>query len=667
MIRLTWFFRPYIARAAALASIFMIYGFARLPEISTSERQAIASRFSFTRLPLPEIKGAPQKLSRRVHPSLERVSGWVSVVGAAVALNDLDGNGLPDDVCYVDPRTDQVIVAPAPGTGERYAAFDLRPPAALYDSDTMAPMGCLPGDFNEDGLTDILVYYWGRTPIVFLRKRDAESGVGMRLSSAVYEPYELMPGGQRWYTNCATQADLDGDGHLDLIFGNFFSDNARILNSNADSKAPGDEYLQYSMSRADNGGGAKILRWTAPATRQNPLPQYQEVKGVLGDKATKAWTLAVGAADLDGDLLPELYFANDFAPDCLFHNLSTPGHLEFELLEGRKRFTTPNSKVLGRDSFKGMGVDFGDVNGDGLPDMYVSNIAADYALEESHFLWVSTGHPELMNKKIAPYEDLSEELGVSRSGWGWDCRLADFDNDGVLEALQACGFLKGTINRWPELHEVAMGNDLLLHHPGSWPRLHEGDDISGHDHDPFFVRASNGRYYDLAADIGLGDAQNSRGIAIADVNGDGRMDFAVANQWLPSYLFINNSLPTGAFVGLHLLLPVGETPVGKTPVGKIMTSQLTERPGHPGPGMRGRPAIGASATLILPDGRRLVSQVDGGSGHSGKRSPDLHFGLGSRQDGARFPVEISWRDSRGDVHHQTITIGLGWHTVLLGD
>jgi hypothetical protein len=58
--------------------------------------------------------------------------------------------------------------------------------------------------------------------------------------------------------------------------------------------------------------------------------------------------LALGAADLDGDLMPELYFANDFGPDRLLHNRSTPGHLNFALLEGERKFTTPSSKVLGK-------------------------------------------------------------------------------------------------------------------------------------------------------------------------------------------------------------------------------------------------------------------------------------------------------------------------------
>jgi enediyne biosynthesis protein E4 len=146
--------------------------------------------------------------------------------------------------------------------------------------------------------------------------------------------------------------------------------------------------MQHSMSRALNSGEKHIFLWSGA---EGGLFRFKEVKGVLPDDVNHGWTLAVGAQDLDGDLLPELYFANDFGPDRLLHNLSRPGNLKFELLEGRKDFSTPGSKVLGHDSFKGMGVDFGDVNGDGLPDIFVSNISAPYALEESNLLFVSTG------------------------------------------------------------------------------------------------------------------------------------------------------------------------------------------------------------------------------------------------------------------------------------
>src|SRR6185503_15291833 len=103
--------------------------------------------------------------------------------------------------------------------------------------------------------------------------------------------------------------------------------------------------------------------------------QFEEVSGVLDEQSAQGWALAVGAADLDGDLLPEIYFANDFGVDRLLHNRSRPGRLRFESLEGERTATTPRSKVLGRDSFKGMGVDFADLNGDGWLDIFVSNIA----------------------------------------------------------------------------------------------------------------------------------------------------------------------------------------------------------------------------------------------------------------------------------------------------
>src|ERR1044071_1107033 len=128
-----------------------------------------------------------------------------------------------------------------------------------------------------------------------------------------------------------------------------------------------------------------------------------------------------------------------------------------------------------------------------------------------------------MKQGIAPYYDAGEELGLSRSGWGWDARLADFNNDGVLEAVQATGFLRGETNRWPELHELAMGNDQLLSNPRSWPSFKPGDDISGRGHNPFFVRGSDGRYHDIASELGMADRRVSRGIAIADVDGDGRL------------------------------------------------------------------------------------------------------------------------------------------------
>jgi hypothetical protein len=68
----------------------------------------------------------------------------------------------------------------------------------------------------------------------------------------------------------------------------------------------------------------------------------------------------------------------------------------------------------------------------------------------------------------------------------------------------------------------------------------------------------------------------------------------------------------------------------------------------------------------LPDGRKLVAQVDGGTGHSGRRSPDIHFGLGPWEKSKAVAVEIKWRDREGKVQQTARQLTPGWHTIELG-
>lgn len=651
--------RQNAARLVAIAAILTLFLLSQQPVLSAGERQALAADFAFSSTTMPELSGYEYHQIRNVHPDLKQIDGWLSAMGAAVALNDLDGDGLPNDSCQVDIRIDQAIVAPVPGSPARFAPFALNPGDLDYDPVTMAPVGCLPNDMNEDGRMDILVYYWGRTPIAFLNTGGPEAA-GEPLSNDSYTPIEILPGDDVWWSSAATFADLDGDGHADLIVANYFPDDKVLLGSEGTDLVN----MQRSMSKAFNGGGTYFFLWNDATSGPNPDVQFTKVDNVLEENQATAWTLALGAADLNGDLLPELYFANDYGPDRFFYNRSQPGELNFTLLKGRRDLTTPKSKVLGNDSFKGMGVDFGDVNGDGVFDMFVSNIAADYALHESHFMFLSTGETEKISDKmdqgVAPYRDASEPLGVARSSWGWEAKLADFNNDGTLEAIQATGFMKGDVNRWPELQELGLGSDELIDSPGAWPRLTLGDDLNGSATNPFYVRSKSGRFFDLAPELGLDQEQVTRGIATADVDGDGDLDFAIANQWASSLFYENECPDCDAFLGLRLLLPVASD-------AQAGDSAFVISDALPGGELVGSPAIGAVARVRLPDGRALINMVDGGNGQSGARSSDIHFGLGAVDPGTELTVELSWRDRSGQVRNETIQVTSGWHTVLLGE
>lgn len=646
-------------QATLLVSVAIVIGcyfMTRERALSKTESEQVVSNFQFNRVPLPEVADHPSyKYVRNVHPSVKHIRAYVSTLGASVSIGDLDGDGFQNDVVWVDPRTDQVICGPVPGTGARFETFAFEPGSSFpnWNPATMCPQSSLIADVNEDGLMDVIVVQWGRSPIIYLRRAAADAT--NQLSAAEFQSQELIAGDDRWYSSTAVVADLDGNGHLDLIVGNYLPDGSRMLDANAQ----GLESLHDSLARSGNGGGLRFFQFISGTSGRNPTVRFDLQKDVIADELTHGWSYAIGPVDLDGDLLPEIYIANDFGPDRLLHNRSTLGHFQFAALQGKRQIDTPASCVMNQDSFKGMGVDIGDINGDGLFDIYVSNLTSKWALTESHFLWLNNGQTEQMKQGIAPFRQASEELGLSRSGWSWDCRLADLNNDGVVEALQANGFIQGEINRWPELQSLGASNNQLLHNPRFWPRLQPGDDVSGHDTFAFFVRAKDGRYYDMAPKLTLQNGQSmseamvTRGISVADVDGDGRLDFAVANQWQPSYFYHNTCPRPGNFLGLHLLLPLE----------KGAETLVESGIGHRSETIPGRPAIGAVVTMRLQNGEKRVAQVDGGSGYAGKRAPDVHLGFGSIAEG---PVEIRWRDPDGNPRQETLELKSGWHTIRLG-
>jgi hypothetical protein len=632
--KLTKKFVKQIPRIIAIVILILAYIFAMPTSIDEKETEDLSKLFCFNKYPLYFPIDINQAFKRDVHPQYKKIEQWISSVGSSVAFFDCDMDQLENDIINIDVRYSKIFISPAPNTGSRFTPFELTTSNVKFDPCKMAPNGLIVYDFNEDGRSDILILYLGRTPILFYN-----------LGENKFEDIELTSEYQMWDSTTGVATDINGDGHADIVIGNYFPDTTKLIYADATDN---DQIMMNSMSRANNGALNRLFVWKGI---ENGKAKFEELKDWYKDFYIPCdWTLAIGAADLNGDMLPEIYIANDFGPDKLLFNTTKNGEISFKEIFGKRRINTTRSNVLGKDSYKGMGVDFNDINNDGLFDIYISNLADTFALFESHFLWVNNGKTDILSKGKSCFENQSEKYGLSRSSWGWDSKLGDFNNDRILEAVQATGFFKGKINRWPELQEFAEVNDYFVESPDRWPQFKEGDDLSGNAHLMFFVKSSLGKYFDISARIGLDENLMTRGIALSDVDHDGKLDMAVSSQWENSYFYNNTSKNENSFLGLQIKIPIEDKLDDIVIDGDFMLSRY---------------AVGTIVRINLENGEKLIRQVDGGNGHTGVNSKEILFGLGSLPNNKEISVEINWIKSDKSVRRDIVRLLPGWHTIYL--
>ena len=406
-------------------------------------------------------------------------------------------------------------------------------------------MGVAVGDYDNDGYEDLYVTAYGGNRLYHNNGNGTFTDVTVASGT----------GGSGWSTSAAWM-DVDNDGLLDLVV-------LRYLKWDFDDVFCGehrDGYRAYCHP--------DLFQPISPLVFHNDgKGHFSEVSAKVGlDKPGKG--LGISLADYDRDGKLDVFVANDSMLEFLYHN---KGDGTFE------ETALPAEVAVDGDgkTYAGMGVDFADYNNDGLPDLVITNLA-----NQKYALYQNNGDGSFTYSSYA-----SGVAGATLLHSGWGTRFFDYDNDGRKDLIVAQG------------HDI---DNIQL----NFPQLRYKE--------PLLLMHNNGHgFTDVSAKSGVvfQQAWVGRGIALGDLDNDGREDVVVSTNDGPAYVLHNETASQNHWMTLEL-------------IGRVSN----------------RDAIGAEVKVTAA-GHAQWATVSTASSYLSASDKRVHFGLGGA---STADIEIRW-------------------------
>jgi len=444
--------------------------------------------------------------------------------GGGVAAADFDNDGLVDLYFTANLGTDKVYKNKGKLTFEDKTLGS----GIVWNKEWKT--GVTVVDINEDGLKDIYVSVSGNEENPELRKNKLYINKGDFKFEEQAAKYGLDCNS---FTTQTAFFDYDKDGDLD----------AYVMNHNVkDFKRFDVEAIHFMR---DEFAGDKLFR--------NDDGFFNDVSKEAGIKGNPiGFGLGMHIADLNNDNWPDIYISNDYLEGDYLYVNNQDG-----------TFSDKINEMVDHTSYFSMGNDVADVNNDGLPDIFTSDMLPEDNKRqkllfgpdnyEGYLNMLQNGfHPEIMrnmlhiNEGSGKFTEVGQLAGISNTDWSWSPLIADFDNDGFKDMFISNGYLRDyTNNDFVKFYseQRSEGNDNVLEIINKMPSTKVANYA--------FKNTGNQTFTNAQKNWGFEDKGISNGAIYADLDNDGDLEIITNNINEPAGIFKNTSKETN-FIKVEL-------------------------------------------------------------------------------------------------------------------